>query len=65
MSPVVHNDTINEITPYMYLSGFDSLTGAKLRELGVTCVVNAMGTEHSLGCSDNVELGVKTILAFS
>jgi hypothetical protein len=29
--------------------------------LGVTCVVNAMGTEHSLGCRDNVELAVKTI----
>jgi hypothetical protein len=36
--------TISEITPYLYLSGYDCLTESKLAALSVTCVVDAMNS---------------------
>ncbi|VDN08240.1 unnamed protein product [Thelazia callipaeda] len=32
---------ISEIRPYLYLSGFGCITEKKLRNLGITCIIDA------------------------
>jgi hypothetical protein len=48
-SPQTLLGTISEITPYMYLSGYGCITEQKLKQIGITCVIDATNMPRARG----------------